>query len=950
MKARMRRLSASVDAAILDHGKHSDELKFCIFNHSDSGESRIERVRRLISSPLTRRKSTCSPGLSSAHSKSDLKVFGTPLEIVAHQEFGNIASQKEPSIPYVMSRLCNFIEDNNGLQFEGLFRTSGNAKLIEKLRTTFDSEGDAPLETDGDIPAAAALLKLFLRELPDSLIPSSMHFDFLNSVRGFAVDKENTVCQLQGLVGSLPDENYFMLKYLSNFLRRVASQESHNRMNPGSLGIVFGPNIFRVSTDDYKGLKEQALTNQIVSLFISEYETIFEGKRKVSLSLLSRFNTLPPLHVDIPSTEIQETFLTVSSHSIKSEASFKSEMSFKSHVEDSNLPILMIDDLSIINTQSGRKRKERKLLGFHSPALRSSSEERNINESKKSLIVSDMRRCSSHENVLPTEDVKTDSPLISTSPHPPHAKRREMDSVNDFQSTSSRRLQQRSVEREVHRFSEQKTVKMCDREINYLSFDGKEPTDSLKENEYKLHNESEAKSYIQTHPMFNVSNVDNKQTEFNLKESVSNTPQNSVLREIPAFDLNTLHQNADGCEPIISEHRYSWPSLNGNWQNTSAEDVNNSMPTNPSSYPLLQHSSLQVLKKANSYEAPLSPSAYRGFLSHRVAHLDETIPPSPPVEQQEIFLAKKNTTISETAAMKDLKKRISSLKKKVKQFENEFEQENGYRPSQEQKLNSCVCRPILLELNKHRKDLKELKEDSRLELRIPTNRDVWCNSDIQIVTAKRRESNDFDFDVFPTCGEKSDVLLENVLCEIQKRLKEKREKANRPDDVEEMSTEQILDEKLDVQKALLKYESLFGRPESKEDRDVMRPIYDRYRTLKRLASRFSSKTAKKDSTELQPILEHVAMNFSSPGPQSNLHELPFFELLKEMQETATEKKHLRKVIKTFEEDFQKKMGRKVEKEDRVHLETVYVNYKHVKGKLRLMEALVAKNERSRIRN
>lgn len=55
-----------------------------------------------------------------------------------------------------------FIE-MRGMAQEGLFRISGNAKLIDKLKASFDSQGDAPLEQEADIASAAGLLKTFFR-------------------------------------------------------------------------------------------------------------------------------------------------------------------------------------------------------------------------------------------------------------------------------------------------------------------------------------------------------------------------------------------------------------------------------------------------------------------------------------------------------------------------------------------------------------------------------------------------------------------------------------------------------------------------------------------------------------------------------------------------------------------------------------------------------------------
>lgn len=44
------------------------------------------------------------------------------------------------------------------------------------MKYSFDLTGDAPLETEGDLASAAALLKQFLRELPQPLIPNGLQF------------------------------------------------------------------------------------------------------------------------------------------------------------------------------------------------------------------------------------------------------------------------------------------------------------------------------------------------------------------------------------------------------------------------------------------------------------------------------------------------------------------------------------------------------------------------------------------------------------------------------------------------------------------------------------------------------------------------------------------------------------------------------------------------------
>lgn len=58
--------------------------------------------------------------------------------------------------------------------------------------------------------------------------------------------------------------------------------------------------------------------------------------------------------------------------------------------------------------------------------------------------------------------------------------------------------------------------------------------------------------------------------------------------------------------------------------------------------------------------------------------------------------------------------------------------------------------------------------------------------------------------------------------------------------MDKMTVEQLLQEKTAVQRGLLYLEGMFGRPTSKEERDLARDLYDRYRQIKRMLNRNSS--------------------------------------------------------------------------------------------------------------
>ena len=72
----------------------------------------------------------------------------------------------------------------SGLNHEGIFRVSGNTRIMEKLRSSYDRTGSADLNEAGDIMAVACLLKQFLRELPDSAIPEAATTKFVQTQEG----------------------------------------------------------------------------------------------------------------------------------------------------------------------------------------------------------------------------------------------------------------------------------------------------------------------------------------------------------------------------------------------------------------------------------------------------------------------------------------------------------------------------------------------------------------------------------------------------------------------------------------------------------------------------------------------------------------------------------------------------------------------------------------------
>ncbi|XP_063607300.1 protein FAM13A-like isoform X4 [Penaeus indicus] len=340
-------------------------------------------------------------------------------------------------------------------------------------------------------------------------------------------------------------------------------------------------------------------------------------------------------------------------------------------------------------------------------------------------------------------------------------------------------------------------------------------------------------------------------------------------------------------------------------------------------------------------------------------------------------------------AVKILMKNINSIKKKIKRYEEEFESAFGYRPSHSEKMKHKEIKKYMSELSKARKELKQMKDDVAGMMSVPTV--------FPLSLLRCQESTN------PNARPKNTSGTADTIRQVEDRLREKRTASGRPLELTNMNKTEMQEEKTALQKALLYYESVHGRPTTREDRDLARPLYDRYRQVKRIVMRSSSR-AKENMVELAPILEHEAMDFTLASPQhrgslqgdeiekislppsppstppvfdspvfeapqttttttttttmpgddpkdtrrgvplGDLHALPLSELRERKKEARDEKKKLRRALREFEETFERDMGRKVQKEDRGPMEQTYLDYKHAKAKLRLLEALLSKHE------
>ncbi|XP_032430253.1 rho GTPase-activating protein 44-like isoform X4 [Xiphophorus hellerii] len=128
-----------------------------------------------------------------------------------------------------------------GMQEEGLFRIAPSASKLKKLKASLDCGVLDVQEFSTDPHAIAGALKSYLRELPEPLMTFELYIDWIQASN--IQDQEKRLQALLGACEKLPCANNNNFKYLIKFLSKLTEYQDVNKMTPGNIAIVLGPNL-----------------------------------------------------------------------------------------------------------------------------------------------------------------------------------------------------------------------------------------------------------------------------------------------------------------------------------------------------------------------------------------------------------------------------------------------------------------------------------------------------------------------------------------------------------------------------------------------------------------------------------------------------------------------------------------------------------------------------------
>lgn len=232
-------------------------------NNRRSGVRREESRRSQHLSRFLRRRPTHEE-LKAQGIIKDSSVFGCAL---FHQK---MTTESTSQVPEFLYKAIKKLEgDPENLTTVGIYRVPGDVAKVQKIRVEVDQESFVTFDKTDDVHVLAGCIKLFLRELPDPLIPYIHHKAFVRAAMGVGTHKQDIARGLEELIDKLDPIEQATLYFVVDHLGRVAKAD--NKMGMDNLGLLFGQVLLWPDPNavlDMKLIAESAKNCQVAEALI----------------------------------------------------------------------------------------------------------------------------------------------------------------------------------------------------------------------------------------------------------------------------------------------------------------------------------------------------------------------------------------------------------------------------------------------------------------------------------------------------------------------------------------------------------------------------------------------------------------------------------------------------------------------------------------------------------
>ncbi|XP_052266116.1 rho GTPase-activating protein 44-like isoform X4 [Dreissena polymorpha] len=235
--------------------EHSQNLLSLLQAQAKYHQSALDMINAII--PRMQESLLCNPVKP---------VYGMALEEHLRCTNRDIAQVIEACVCYLLE--C-------GIEEEGLFRIAGMANKVKKLKASFDAGFDLDDTTDIDPHTVASALKQYLRELPEPLLTFQKFPEFMAAAQ---LPAEQRLQALWVAVDHLPKPNYDNFRYLVKFLSKLREKSDINKMTPGNIAIVIGPNLIWSEGDSGQNMMNTGILSLITELIVQHADWFFPGE------------------------------------------------------------------------------------------------------------------------------------------------------------------------------------------------------------------------------------------------------------------------------------------------------------------------------------------------------------------------------------------------------------------------------------------------------------------------------------------------------------------------------------------------------------------------------------------------------------------------------------------------------------------------------------------------
>ncbi|XP_017777267.1 PREDICTED: uncharacterized protein LOC108563173 isoform X2 [Nicrophorus vespilloides] len=276
------------------HEDKADGRKEIILTSSDNKEVRLfqKSTGKLAEKKLT----LLQKFLGRRMTKDELELKGIyQNETIFGNTLVKLYETSQRPVPEFIIRIIDLIEMPKNIVSDGIYRTSGNLATIQKIRIKVDYNNIQILnEYKEDAEVLAGALKLFFRELKESIISEAHYFKFKDILNTNESDEDKYKATAE-VINTMHVAHKETLRVLMEHLLKVSDHRHTNNMSLESISICWGQSIICFSDHSNNNSEMvQAATdkNKVVLLVLNTFKDSCASDVVHSVSLRHQRNII----------------------------------------------------------------------------------------------------------------------------------------------------------------------------------------------------------------------------------------------------------------------------------------------------------------------------------------------------------------------------------------------------------------------------------------------------------------------------------------------------------------------------------------------------------------------------------------------------------------------------------------------------------------------------------